>query len=79
MGTKARFETEDGQLVVECFNHHISEFIQAAKKYKLTPVDIDEYFDDDDTNEIPRIPSILLQKNDAADLERHPVKHKINL
>ena len=70
MGTKARFDSEDGQQVVECFNHHISEFIQAAKKYKLTPVDIDEYFDDDDTDEIPRILSILLQKNDAADLER---------
>jgi len=68
MGTKARFDTEDGQQVVECFNHHISEFIQAAKKYKLTPVDIDEYFDDDDTNEIPRILSILLQKIDVADV-----------
>jgi ubiquinone/menaquinone biosynthesis C-methylase UbiE len=66
-GTKARFDTEDGQQVVECFNHHISEFIQTAKKYKLTPIDIDEYFDDDDTNEIPRILSILLQKNGAED------------
>jgi ubiquinone/menaquinone biosynthesis C-methylase UbiE len=61
-GTKARFDTEDGQKIVECFNHHIFEFIQTAKKYKLTPIDIDEYFDDDDTSEIPRILSILLQK-----------------
>jgi ubiquinone/menaquinone biosynthesis C-methylase UbiE len=31
-GTKARFDTEEGQQVVNCFNHHISEFIHAAKK-----------------------------------------------
>ncbi|KAA9040973.1 methyltransferase domain-containing protein [Ginsengibacter hankyongi] len=61
-GTKARFDTEDGQQVVECFNHHISEFIQTAKKYQLMPVDILEYFDENDTSEIPRILSILLQQ-----------------
>ena len=66
-GTKARFDTEDGQKIEECFNHHISEFIQTAKKYKLTPVDIEEYFDDNDTSEIPRILTILLQKNGAED------------
>jgi ubiquinone/menaquinone biosynthesis C-methylase UbiE len=62
-GTKARFDSEDGQQVVECFNHHISEFIQTAKKYKLTPVDIEEYFDDNDKTGIPRILSILLKKD----------------
>lgn len=61
-GTKARFDTEQGQQVVECYNHHISEFIQTAKKYQLMPVDIREYFDDDDTDKIPRILSMLLQK-----------------
>ena len=60
-GTKARFDTDEGQQVVECYNHHVSEFIQTAKKYQLMPVDIREYFDDDDTNKIPRILSILLQ------------------
>ena len=60
-GTKARFITEHGQHVVTCFNHHISEFIQTAKKYGMMPIDIGEYFDDDDTNKIPRILSILLQ------------------
>jgi ubiquinone/menaquinone biosynthesis C-methylase UbiE len=61
MGTKARFDTENGQQVVECFNHHISDFVQAAKKYQLLLVDINECLDDDG-NEIPRILSILLQK-----------------
>jgi len=61
MGTKARFDTKDGQQVVECFNHHISEFIGAAKKHNLTLIDIGEYFDDDDKTDIPRILSILLK------------------
>ncbi len=31
-GTKARFTTEEGTQIVSCFNHHIFEFIHAAKK-----------------------------------------------
>ena len=61
-GSKARFETEQGQQVVECFTHNISDFIQAAKKYGLVPVDINEYFDNNDRNEIPRILTIVLKK-----------------
>jgi ubiquinone/menaquinone biosynthesis C-methylase UbiE len=61
-GSKARFETEDGTQVVQCFNHHVSDFIQPAKKYGLQPVDINECFDDDNRNEIPRILTVLLKK-----------------
>ena len=31
-GSKARFETGSGVQVVQCFDHHISDFIRAAKK-----------------------------------------------
>ena len=31
-GTKAGFETEKGWQAVPCFNHHISDFFEAAKK-----------------------------------------------
>jgi ubiquinone/menaquinone biosynthesis C-methylase UbiE len=61
-GSKARFDTEEGTQVVQCFNHHVSDFIQSAKKYGLQPADINEYFDDDKRNEIPRILMILLKK-----------------
>jgi ubiquinone/menaquinone biosynthesis C-methylase UbiE len=61
-GSKARFDTEDGTQVVQCFNHHVSDFIQSAKKYGLQPVDINEYFDDDNRNDIPRILMVLLKK-----------------
>jgi ubiquinone/menaquinone biosynthesis C-methylase UbiE len=61
-GSKARFDTEDGTHVVECFNHHISDFIQAAKRHRLVLVDVNEFFDNDDRNETPRILMILLKK-----------------
>jgi ubiquinone/menaquinone biosynthesis C-methylase UbiE len=61
-GSKARFDTEAGQQVVECFDHHISDFIQIPLKYGLMPVDINEYFDNNDRNEIPRILTVLLKK-----------------
>lgn len=61
-GSKARFETDNGVQIVECFIHHISDIIQVAKKNGLTLVDINEYFDDDNRNEIPRILTILLKK-----------------
>jgi ubiquinone/menaquinone biosynthesis C-methylase UbiE len=62
-GSKARFDTEEGQQVVNCFDHHISDFTQLAKKHGLALADIDEYFDDADRNTIPRIVTILLQKH----------------
>jgi len=61
-GTKARFETEEGLQIVDCFNHNISEFIQTAKKHGFSIVDVSEYFDDNDTSTIPRILLLLLKK-----------------
>jgi predicted TPR repeat methyltransferase len=61
-GTKARFETENGEQVVTCFNHHISDFILAAKKHGFEIADINEYFDDKQRKELPRILMILMKK-----------------
>ena len=60
-GTKARFETEQGTQVVECYNHHITDFISAAKQNGLQLAHLDEYFDADN-REIPRILVLLFQK-----------------
>jgi 2-polyprenyl-3-methyl-5-hydroxy-6-metoxy-1,4-benzoquinol methylase len=62
-GSKARFDTENGLQVVECFTHNISEFVHAAKKYGFSLLDINEYFDDNLHNSIPRVLTILLKKN----------------
>jgi ubiquinone/menaquinone biosynthesis C-methylase UbiE len=61
-GTKARFDTEQGQQIVTCFNHHISDFTAAAKKYDFAMEEITEYFDDNDRNTIPRILTMLFRK-----------------
>jgi predicted TPR repeat methyltransferase len=61
-GTKARFETPEGIHVVECFNHHLTDFTEAAKKTGFEIVRIKEFFDDNDTKNIPRILTILFQK-----------------
>ena len=61
-GTKARFDTEEGRQIVPCFNHHISDFITAAKKYGLALKDLNEFFDNNDRTNTPRILTILLQK-----------------
>ena len=60
-GTKARFETDEGLHVVECYNHHVSDFIGAAKRNGLIIHELNEYFDDDN-NGIPRILTLLFQK-----------------
>src|SRR5687768_9562303 len=41
-GSKARFDTEDGTQVVECYNHHVSEFVQTGKKNGLQLVELNE-------------------------------------
>ncbi len=61
-GSKARFETENGTQVVECFTHHISDFINAAKNYGLALIELDEHFDDGNNNEIPRILTMVFEK-----------------
>lgn len=61
-GTKARFETADGLQVVTCFNHNISDFVNSAKKYNFQLIDINEYFDGNDKNIIPRILTMIFKK-----------------
>ncbi len=61
-GSKARFETENGLEIVTCFNHHISDFANAATNNGFAIVSINEFFDNDDRNQIPRILTLLLQK-----------------
>ncbi len=63
-GSKARYDTDEGVQVVSCFNHHLSDFTEAAKKYGFTILQVNEYFDEDDRNAIPRILTILLKAGD---------------
>jgi ubiquinone/menaquinone biosynthesis C-methylase UbiE len=61
-GSKARYNTLEGEQVVTCFNHHVSDFTEAAKKYGFEIKLIKEYFDDQDKQNLPRILTILFKK-----------------
>jgi ubiquinone/menaquinone biosynthesis C-methylase UbiE len=62
-GSKARFETPNGEEAVDCFNHHVSDLIDAAANFGFKLVLLKEYFDDNDKNNIPRILTLLFQKS----------------
>lgn len=61
-GTKARFETEQGTQVVNCFDHHISDFLDAASASGLELIRLDEHFDGYDRRQPPRILSMFLRR-----------------
>lgn len=61
-GSKARFDTAEGEQVVPCFNHHITDFINAAKNAGLILVEIKEYFDEPVRTTLPRILVLLFRK-----------------
>jgi ubiquinone/menaquinone biosynthesis C-methylase UbiE len=61
-GSKARFDTAEGTQVVTCFNHHITDFTTAANAAGFELISINEYFDDDDRNNIPRLLTFLFGK-----------------
>lgn len=61
-GSKARFETAVGSVLeLECYVHHVSDFMQAANRYGLVCHDLREWFDDD-RNGTPRVLSFLFVK-----------------
>ncbi len=62
-GTKARFETDEGQHIVRCYTHHLADFTQAALNNSLGIITISEYFDEDDRKNPPRIMAMLFRKN----------------
>lgn len=65
-GSKARFTSNEGEKVVACYNHHISDFTEAARKVGLKTELINEYFDMDDRNSLPRIICFLFKKDSSS-------------
>lgn len=62
-GSKARYTTSEGEQIVTCFTHNVSDFTEAAKKYNFSLLVLEEWFDDNDRTQIPRILSLLFKKN----------------
>lgn len=64
-GSKARFATADGEQVVDCFDHHISDFVYAAQKAGLEIAGVEELFDDEERSGVPRILALLFKNGSA--------------
>jgi ubiquinone/menaquinone biosynthesis C-methylase UbiE len=61
-GSKARFETDSGLLILECFIHHISEYMNAAVNNEFACLSLAEWFDENNKKSLPRIIAFLFQK-----------------
>lgn len=61
-GSKARFETAGGTQVLPCYIHNITDYTEAAEANGFTLMHLQEWFDDNNRNNIPRLISFLFKK-----------------
>ncbi len=62
-GSKARFNTAEGEQVLTCFTHHLSDYLEAAKSNGFRLLEVKEHFDNNDRKCLPRILTLLFQKH----------------
>jgi malonyl-CoA O-methyltransferase len=62
-GSKARFEIDGETKVLDCYQHHITDYTSAAVAAGFELARIDEWFDNDDRSQIPRLISFLFTLN----------------
>jgi ubiquinone/menaquinone biosynthesis C-methylase UbiE len=62
-GSRAKFEKDGALFQLEYFVHHISEFFTAAKAAGLSLLQMNEWFDTDGENPLPRLVSFVFQKS----------------
>ena len=62
LGSKARYETEEGTQVLEVYTHHTTDYLKAADKQGFKLLELKEWFDEDANKNIPRLISFLFQK-----------------
>lgn len=60
-GSRARFETKEGIQEPEAFVHHISDFLNAAKNNGFKLLDLNEYFDNKERENVPRLISLVFE------------------
>lgn len=66
LGSKAKFESENGQQELETFVHHISEYLNVSKENGFDLVELKEWFDEENENGIPRLIGIVLRKSNTG-------------
>lgn len=62
LGSKAKYETENGIIELEVYKHHISDYIIKAENNGFELIEIKEWFDNNSDDEIPRLISFVFKK-----------------
>jgi ubiquinone/menaquinone biosynthesis C-methylase UbiE len=62
LGSKAKYETENGIEELEVYTHHISEYLNSGKNNSFKLIELNEWFDDTPENEVPRLISFVFSK-----------------
>lgn len=63
LGSKARFDMDGETHVLDCYRHHISDYTNAASSCGFAIARLEEWFDDGDREQIPRLISFLFKLN----------------
>ena len=63
-GSKARFESGGETHVPDCYLHHVTDYTDAAVSSGFSIERVDEWFDDGDRTNIPRLISFLFKRED---------------
>lgn len=61
-GSRAKFELNGKLVQLEYFVHHLSDFLLSAKKNGFICLDMQEWFDGEKDNQIPRLCSFVFQR-----------------
>jgi ubiquinone/menaquinone biosynthesis C-methylase UbiE len=61
-GSKARFQNEAELTVLECYQHSISEFFNTAVAAGFKCLQLNEWYDEDNKQQLPRLITFLFQK-----------------
>lgn len=61
-GAKAKFETESGTQILTSYTHHISDFFSSALKNGFILQSLNEFFDNNATESVPRILTLLFTR-----------------
>ena len=64
LGSQARFQGEQGEILLPAFTHHISDFLHAAAAAGLRLLTLDETWHTEDRDAPPRLVSFLWKKPD---------------
>ena len=62
LGSKAKYNTENGVVELEVYPHHISEYIESAQFNGFELNEIKEWFDESPNKGIPRLISFVFKK-----------------